>query len=96
MVAAETKKALEELALACEVIRNEYECHRCPFEGSCLEDLTFNCVSYKATPEAINEMLKVADEITEEQEEEAKTEEERRWEAEADYWNDRRCDPDWD
>lgn len=97
MVTADAKKALEELTLACETIRNAYECHRCPFEGNCLEDLTFNCVSYKADQEAIEKFLKLADDITEEQEEEEKSEEQRRWEEEADYWNLRRCDPDdWD
>ena len=43
----------------------------------------------------ISRFICMGEMITERQEEAEKSESQKRWEAEADRWNDRRCDPDW-
>ena len=85
---------LSELMALCDTVRDAYKCDECPIKDMCLEESTFEKVSTKVNVTHINKMIDMADAITEEEEERAKTEEQRRWEAEADYWNDRRCDPD--
>ena len=99
-VAKRIHNSINDLIVACETIRNydsdkEYNaCRICPLKDHCLEEVTLECVAYKVDVNSINLMLSMAEAITERLEEKAKTEEQRRWEAEADYWNDRRCDPD--
>ena len=78
----------------CETVRDACKCDGCPIRETCLEESTFERVATKVKVDSIRKLIAMADEITEEEEERAKTEEQRRWEAEADYWNDRRCDPD--
>lgn len=94
MVAKEIYDRISELIVCCEVVRDASKCDRCPLKDDCLEDCTFEHVAYKVKTEAIKKLIEMADGIEEEAEERAKTEEQRRWEAEADYWNLRRCDPD--
>lgn len=88
--------SISELIIACETIRNASRCDRCPLYKECLVDSTFEDIAYKVKPEAIRKTFHLADDITEDEEERAKTEDDRAWEAEADYWNDRRCDPDYE
>ena len=66
---------------------------KCPLKDDCLEECTFEHIAYKVTADAIEQLIFLADEITEEEEERNKSEYDRRWEAEADYWNVRRCGP---
>lgn len=94
MVANEIYDRLGELMVCCEVVRDVCKCEECPIRETCLEESTFERVSTRVKVNGIRKLIAMADEITEEEEERAKTEEERKWEAEADYWNDRRCDPD--
>lgn len=94
MVANEIYDRLGELMACCETVRDVCRCDVCPIRETCLEESTFERVSYKVKVTNIKKLIEMADEITEEEEERAKTEEQRRWEAKADYWNDRRCDPD--
>ena len=99
-VAKRIHDSISELIVACETIRdfdadNEYDaCRVCPLKEHCLEECTFEHIAYQVGKDSIDLMLNMADVITERLEERAKTEEQRRWEAEADYLNDRRCDPD--
>lgn len=87
---------ITELILACETVRHAGKCSVCPLMDDCLEDCTFDHIAYKVKTEAIQKMIYLADDITEEEEERSKTDEERKWEAEADYWNDRRGDLDYE
>ena len=91
---AEIKRMLDEMTMACETIRSAERCAMCPLKGSCLDDMPFTVVAYEAEAKAIERFLCMADRVTEAQEEAEKSEYDRKWEAEADYWNDRRCDPD--
>lgn len=93
-IASDIKKALAELSTACETICRADKCHKCPLEDICFEDYSIVDTINKLDDALIAKMLEMAEDITERQEEAEKTEEQRRWEAEADYWNDRRCDPD--
>lgn len=101
MVAAKKiHDSISELIVACEVIRSfdadkgYHACRVCPLKDHCLQDCSFEQIAYEVKQDSINLMLNMADTITERLEERAKTEKQRKWEAEADYWNDRRCDPD--
>lgn len=94
MVAHDIRKALQEMAIACEVIQSAGKCKVCPMKNDCFEDV--NLVDMKLDEAAISRMLCMAEMITERQEEAEKTEYDRRWEAEADRWNDKRCDPDYE
>lgn len=99
-VAKRIHNSINDLIVACETIRQydaekEYNaCRVCPLKDHCLEEVTLECIAYHVDVNSINMMLCMAEAITERLEERAKTEEQRKWEAEADYWNDRRCDPD--
>lgn len=95
MVSAKNiKDGIAELIIACEVIRDYKACLSCPMLEHCLEECTFEHIAYIAKTNDIQAMLNKAETITEIIEEKSKAERDRRWEAEADYWNDRRCDPD--
>lgn len=87
MVAHEIKKALQEMAIACEVIQSASKCRMCPMKDDCFEDV--NLVDMKLDEVAISRMLCMAEMITECQEEAEKTEEQRRWEHDANAWLDR-------
>ena len=86
MVAKEIYDRISELIVCCEVVRDASRCDRCPLKDDCLEDCTFEHIAYKVKADAIDKLIDMADEITEEEEERAKTEEQRRWEADADEW----------
>lgn len=92
----EIRKCLTELLIACEVVSDAGRCEECPFLEDCFIDCTFSRIAGKTTAEGIHKFISLAEEITDAQQEASKTDEERRWEAEADYWNVRRCDPEWD
>ena len=94
MVAEQIIKALEELAVACETICGAEKCKMCPLKDLCFDDYSIVDIVNKVDEVAIARMTCMADIITERQEEAEKSEYDRKWEAEADYWNDRRCDPD--
>lgn len=87
---------LGELQACCDTVRDACKCEECPIRDYCLEESTFERVATKVKVVSIDKMVAMADEITEAEYEAQKTEEQRRWEAEADYWNDRRCDSVYD
>lgn len=94
MVAKRVYNSISELIIACEVIRDACKCGACPLREHCLEECTFEHIAYQAGVGDIRLCIDMADNINEESEESNKTEHDRKWEAEADYWNLRRCDPD--
>lgn len=93
-VANDIYDRIGEMMVCCETVMNAGFCTECPIRGTCLDESTFERVATKVKVAGIKELIRLADTITEKQEEESKTDEERRWEEEADYWNDRRCDPE--
>lgn len=93
-VANDIYDRIGELMVCCETVMNAGFCTECPIRGTCLDESTFERVATKVKVAGIKELIRLADAITEKQEEESKTDEERRWEEEADYLNDRRCDPE--
>lgn len=94
MVARTIKDALVELSLACEVICRAERCEMCPLKDICFEEYSIVDTVEKMTDASISRMLCMAEQITDGIKESEKTDADRRWEAEADYWNDRRCDLD--
>ena len=94
IVANEIYDRLGELIVCCETVRDVCKCDECPIKETCLEESTFERVANRIKVANLKKLINMADEITEEEEERNKTEYDRTWEAEADYWNDRRCDPD--
>ena len=94
IVANEIYDRLGELIVCCETVRDACKCDECPIRETCLEESTFERVANRVKVANLKKLINMADEITEEEEERNKTEYDRRWEAEADYCNDRRCDPD--
>lgn len=94
IIPKEIHDRIRETIIACEVIRDASKCDKCPLKDDCLEDCTFEHIAYKVKVDRIEKFIFMADQITEDEEEASKSEEQRRWEAEADKWNDRRCDPD--
>lgn len=87
MVAHEIKKALQEMAISCEVIHRARKCKMCPMKDDCFEEV--NLVDMKLDEVAISRMVCMAEMLTEVQEEAEKTESQRRWEHEADAWLDK-------
>lgn len=77
---------MNDLWEACEVVI-EYGCEECPMRANCLRDEHWN-----APEEQVDEMLSFARTLVENRG--TKSFEELKWEAEADYWNLRRCDPE--
>lgn len=85
--------SIQEVVIACETICHEYRCEECPLcDSGCIEDCSFRTTAVMLTADKVRKMIEFADKLTDEQEEASKSEEEKKWEAEADYWNDRRCD----
>ena len=87
---------ITDLIVACETVRRADRCGDCSLKEVCLIDSLYEEVAYKAKPNTIRKLIHLADDITEAEEEQNKTEEQRRWEAEAEEWNLRRCDPDYE
>lgn len=94
MVATEIKRTLDELSIACEIISNANRCKLCPLYAFCGGDYIMVETANKLDVVAIARLTCIAEVITERQEESEKTEKQKQWEAEADYWNVRRCDRD--
>lgn len=94
MVAHEIRQALAELSVACETICGADKCEICPLKDLCVTEYSIVDTVNKMDDVLIARMTCVAEIIADQQEEAEKSEGQRRWEAEADYWNDRRCDPD--
>lgn len=95
MIATEIIDALDELAFTCGVITRAEKCEKCPLKADCLMDYSILDTVRKIPGDSLQTMLDLAELLTDREIEAEKTEEQRRWEAEADYWNDRRCDPDY-
>lgn len=89
-------KAIDELVLSCEVIRKSENCKMCPLSEICLGEHSIVDIADEMTTVLISWMACMAETITERQEEAEKSDYDRKWEAEADYWNLRRCDPDYE
>lgn len=83
--AQKISKALEELTMCCERIREYRNCAVCPLAVNCLDETPFLNVAYNAPAEKIAEFIEMAETLTD-----YMTREE--WEAE--QANLRRCDPD--
>ena len=83
--AQKISKALEEMTMCCERIRERRKCAVCPLAVNCLDEEPFLDVAYNAPAEKIAEFIEMAECLTDEM-----TREE--WEAE--QANLRRCDPD--
>lgn len=86
MVANEIYDRLGELMVCCETVRDACKCDECPIRETCLEESTFERVSCKVKVANIKKLIEMADDITEEEEERAKMEEQRKWEHDADEW----------
>ena len=95
MVAHNIRQALLELSAACEVISRADKCKICPLKDLCFEEYNIVDTVLKMDDTLISRFICMGEMITERQEEAEKSESQKRWEAEADRWNDRRCDPDW-
>jgi len=93
MVAHNIRQALLELSVACEVIGRADKCKMCPLKDVCFEDFSIVDAVSKMDDTLISRFICMGEMITERQEEAEKSESQKRWEAEADKWNDRRCDP---
>lgn len=95
MVTARILDALTEVSLACETIRRADKCKACPFNGKCINEVEFEDFVARATIGSLEKFIRLGEAIIDAEEEAGKSEAQRKWEAEADYWNDRRCDPTW-
>ena len=94
MVAQNIIRALSELSVSCETISRAGKCKMCPLNELCFEDYNFVDTIDKMDDTLISRFVCMAEMITERQEEEEKSEEQRRWEAEADAWLDRKKEID--
>ena len=94
MLAEKVMDGLVETSLACETICRHEKCKVCPCKNYCINDVEFIDFVRKLNVHDLQRLIFMAETLTEAEEEANKTEEQRRWEAEADRWNDRRCDPD--
>lgn len=93
MLTEKIMDGLVEVSLACETISRAEKCKACPCKEYCLYDVDFTDFVAQLTMNDLRRFITMGEIITEQQEEASKSEEQRRWEAEADRWNDRRCDP---
>lgn len=73
----------------CDTIAWYDKCDECPMREKCPDENY-----YELSDEQAELIRDFAEEVLEEEEQNNMTEEERRWQAKADYWNDRRCDPE--
>lgn len=94
MVAREIRDRLCEMMACCETVRDAYKCDECPIREHCLEDCTFERVVTKVKTEDIDKLIVMADEITDAEYEAQKTEEQKRWEHDADEWLLRKAEYD--
>lgn len=96
MVAHNIKQALLELSMACEVISGADRCKMCPLKDLCFEDYNIVDTVNKMDETLISRFVCMGEILTEAEERRGASEAERRWYAEADKWNGRRCDPDYE
>lgn len=94
MVAHEIRQALAELSVACETICGADKCRMCPLKDLCVTEYSIVDTVNKMDDVLISRMMCMADIITERQEEAEKTEEQRRWEHDADEWLLRKAEID--
>ncbi len=87
-------KALKELSVACETISRADRCKICPLEDLCFEEYSIVDTVNKMDDTLISRFICMGETIEDAIAEAEKSEYDRRWEAEADYWNDRRNDLD--
>lgn len=80
-------KALEELTMCCERIKEERKCPECPLAVNCLDTEPFLDVAYNAPAEKIAEFIEMSEHLTEEM---------TREEYECQKWDVERNDPDYE
>lgn len=78
-------KALEEMTMCCERIKECEKCGECPMMGDCLDDAPFLDVAYNTSADTIAEFIEMAENLTDEYTKD---------DYEADRGNLERCDPD--
>ena len=85
---------IKDVLIACEYIRFADRCDECPFKAElCFCDESFEHIVMNISAEDVEKLLILAEEVKEDEDERNKSKYEREWEAYADKWNDRRCDP---
>lgn len=90
-----TTDNIKDVLIACEIVRFTDRCDECPFKDElCFTEETFEHIVTNISAEDVEKLLILAEEVKEDEDERNKTKYEREWEAYADKWNDRRCDPD--
>ena len=90
-----TADNIKDVLIACEIVRFTDRCDECPFKDElCFTEETFEHIVTNISAEDMEKLLILAEEAKEDEHERNKTKYEREWEAYADKWNDRRCDPD--
>lgn len=78
-------KALEEMTMCCERIKECEKCGKCPMMSDCLDEAPFLDVAYNKSAETIGRFIEMAESLTDEQ---------TRDEIIAQEWDVRRNDPD--
>lgn len=78
-------KALEEMTMCCERIKECEKCGECPMMSDCLDDAPFLDVAYNKSAETIARFIEMAETLTDEYTKD---------DYEADRGNLERCDPD--
>lgn len=94
MITQKVMDGLVEVSLACETICRNEKCKACPCKNYCLNDVEFIDFVAKLSINDLQKFIFMGETLTEMEEEASKTEEQRRWEYEAEIGNLRRCDPD--
>lgn len=89
MIQKKISESLEELVQACERFKECGKCNSddCPMHTWCLEEETLSDIAYNTSKSEIEEFIAKAEKLTIEITKE---------DLEADYWNLRRCDPDYE
>ena len=83
--AQKIEKALEEMTMCCERIKEYRKCGECPMKSDCLDDVPFLDVAYNKSVYTIADFIKMAETLTDEM---------TREEWEADQADVARNDPD--
>lgn len=78
-------KALEEMTMCCERIKECEKCRECPLWSDCLDEEPFLNVAYNVPSERLGEFIEMAENLTDEYTKD---------DYEADRGNLERCDPD--
>ena len=80
-------KALEEMTMCCERIKEYEKCGECPMKSDCLDDVPFLDVAYNKSACTIADFIEAAETLTEEM---------TREEYECQKWDVERNDPDYE